>query len=142
MIKLFFLLSLFSASAFANHPLITKHATSGFTLPEDSFVKDCTISYNGTLKIHVKRGNGTEDSSLGTMTSSAITEMRYLLQLASYRSIVNNGVQCDGGNKKVTGYRNGKSVLLLDIKDCVSYRIRSGWAARRLRSRVTAACGF
>lgn len=140
--KLFLILAFFSFSAFANHPLITKHATSGFVIPEDSFVKDCTIHYNGHIETLIKRGDGTQEATSGHLVSAAIFEMRYLLRLASLRSIVDNGVQCDGGSKNVTGYRNGKSVLLLDIKDCVSYKLRSGWAARRLRTRVTSYCGF
>jgi hypothetical protein len=140
--KLFLILSFLSFSAFASHPLITKHVTSGYVLPEDRFVKDCSIQYDGVLQATVKMGDGSQHTNTRKLFVGQVLELKFLIRLASHKKITEGAVRCDGGDRIVTGFRNSQPVLIQEIKDCYSSRTRSGWAASRLRTRMSQYCNF
>lgn len=133
----FFTLNLSAATV-----LLEKHATSGYVLPEDSFVKDCQIFREGSVESYTKKGDGTIIGFSKMVPRYEIWEIRQLLRLARRAPIADGGVICDAGNLAVTGHFARKPVLIVERKDCMSYKFRQGWASRRLQRIASQLCAF
>lgn len=143
MVKLVALMvSLFAFNAFAAEVMLEKHARSGLIIPEMSFKYDCTMYRDGVVKIFKRKGDGTTLSLARHLNWATTFQIRQLLRIASRASIHDSGVLCDAGTVTVTGYRNGKSIMLKDQRDCVANRYRNGRSARHLRSLATQICTF
>ncbi len=136
------ILSLFAFNTFASELVLEKHAVSGLIIPEMSFKNDCLITSDGNVKITKKSGDGTTLSLARHLSYGTIFQIRQLLRVADKASIHNSGVLCDAGSITVTGYRNGKAIMIKDQQDCYSYRYRNGRSARRIRNLATQICTF
>jgi hypothetical protein len=140
--KLFFLIALMSFESFAGTVLLEKHRTSGYTLPEHRFVKDCRIYSEGYVESHTKNGDGTDSGFTHHVSFARVFEIRGLIRLARKASIADGGIRCDGGDDLVTGFIGKKAVMIRALEDCQSYEYRQGWAARRLLRIASGLCGF
>jgi hypothetical protein len=144
MIKLFLVLALLSATAFASEDrilLLEKHTKSGRVDPADSFQKDCFIYRNGDVEVTIKL-NETASGFTAKIDRSKVFELRNLIRIARFFPIVTRLPRCDTGEHVVTGYQGMKPVLIKDLRSCNADKYRKGYAAFHLRSEVESICTF
>jgi hypothetical protein len=138
----FILLFLLSTSAFASTLILEKHASSGYTLPEYSFVKDCKIYREGRMESTTLGGDGTTTSFSRKVSAMHINTIRALNLLALAGEIVETPMPCDIGTTLIKGYTDTQVVELELAMDCGQKRTNESAAAYLLRSMAREICGF
>lgn len=135
-------LFLISFSAFSATPILTKHATSGFVMPEHSFVKDCSVSSDGTVESKTVKGDGTAISFAKQIPQWQVGAIRRFNRLARKGKIIAGGVICDGGDLIQKGFWAGKEFVIDENFDCGESNKNTHPAAGYLRAIATNLCGF
>ncbi|HXH74683.1 MAG TPA: hypothetical protein VNJ08_06935 [Bacteriovoracaceae bacterium] len=143
MFKQIILASIFiSNGAFASHVILRKHVTSGNVRPEDSFVKNCSFTNDGHIRINLKKGDGTTTFHTHHISSTKVAEIKTLVQRAHSGRIIEEGATCDGGDNLLYGFISGHKVLLDENFDCGRHRVNQSIATPRLKTIALKNCGF
>jgi hypothetical protein len=141
MLKLITLL-LISTSTFASTLILEKHASSGFTIPEHSFVKDCKIYREGRMESTTLGGDGTTTSFSRKVSVMHINTIRALNRLALTGEMVETSMPCDIGTTLIKGYTDSHVVEIESAMDCGLKRTNDSSAANILGSMAREICGF
>lgn len=141
MLKFLFVFVLTSLTAHATTPMLEKYVSSGLTIPENSFVKDCDIYSSGTASISIRQNGRTQKYSR-RVTRSNIVYIEALLYAAARGRIANLAVSCDGGSNIVMGNLRGRVITVDAKRDCESHRVNRSRATPELKRLAQRICGF
>jgi|GEM_PF-6536726 len=141
MIK-FLSLLLFTTTAFASTLILEKTATSGHTLPENSFTKECRVYLEGQVEATTISGDGTAIGFARTIDGINIHVIKGLNHLAKDGKIETTPMPCDAGSTIVKGFHEGKEIEIESSLDCGEKRLNTTKAASVLRSMAREICGF
>lgn len=142
MFKILFFVSLFSVQAFAAAPLLEKHVTSGYTMPEHMFKYDCSITSDRRIVVTKRKGSHEPQTTISRLSWKALYTIKALARFASRGHITDLPVMCDAGSKLTYGYHYGMRFIVDEDRDCSSHKINESRSAAKLKSLATTYCGF
>lgn len=142
MLKYAVLFCLLVSHAFGATVILEKKATSGYVMPEHSFVKECKVYREGYMESITKKGDGTISGFSKLVPQYEIRAIQGLLKVARFGKIKETPMPCDIGSKILKGYRLGKTVELDVAQDCGTRRLNTSYATPYLKSIANDLCAF
>jgi hypothetical protein len=130
-----------SSSTFAS-VILEKHSTSGYVVPEWSFVKDCKVYSKGHVESTTTNNEGTVIGYSRKVSLFNIQTIKVLNHLAQSGEIEESQMPCDTGTTILKGRIGSNEIEIESLIDCGSKRVNQSPAADFLKTIARDLCGF